>query len=176
MCKGGAKDRSASVQTHCKGPQILTAIHHTQFDDKGPIGETQRPEDLLLQAGIPGIRYLDQGSRVARDPIKLVGNQPYDPRQTRTHLASHAMDMASGDQLQPPPLRCRADTALALRVADGRYNRALMPCSRPAQLLQSPPLIPPMTRANRAWHAQQASCSMLPRMEHHPPLWPPWPA
>ena len=51
------------LDPNTQGPQILTAIHHTQFDDKGPIGQTRRPEDLLLQAGIPGIRYLDRGSR-----------------------------------------------------------------------------------------------------------------
>ena len=50
------------------GPRILTAIHHTQFDENGRlIGELSSPEDLLQQAGIPGIRYLDRGSRGAGD-------------------------------------------------------------------------------------------------------------
>jgi hypothetical protein len=45
------------------GVQILQNVHHSQYDANGPIGQVQRPEELLQQAGIAGIRYLDGGSR-----------------------------------------------------------------------------------------------------------------
>ena len=120
----GDTDRGADVYSHmARGPN-------------GDVGASQRLQD----AGIPGIRYLDQGSRAARDPIKLVGNQPYDPSDP-THLASHAMDMASGDRTAAAAI---ADRHAQLRAAEG--DTAGADAMRQAStLLQSPRTIPPMT-------------------------------
>jgi hypothetical protein len=96
--------------------------------------------DALAQRGIPGIRYLDQGSRAARDPIKLVQGKPYDPSDP-THIASHAMDMASGDRTAAAAI---ADRHAQLRAAEGDTAGANA-MRQASTLLQSPRTIPPMT-------------------------------
>jgi hypothetical protein len=103
-------------------------------------GNSAEAAQALQQAGIPGIRYLDQGSRAARDPIKLVQGKPYDPSDP-THIASHAMDMASGDRTAAAAI---ADRHAQLRAAEG--DTAGADAMRQAStLLQSPRTIPPMT-------------------------------
>jgi hypothetical protein len=107
----------------------------SQIAPKTPEGAQQ-----LKDAGVAGIRYLDQGSRAARDPIKLVQGKPYDPSDP-THIASHAMDMASGDRTAAAAI---ADRHAQLRAAEG--DTAGADAMRQAStLLQSPRTIPPMT-------------------------------
>jgi hypothetical protein len=103
-------------------------------------GSSEEVATALRDAGIPGIRYLDQGSRGAQPPIKLVGGKPYDPSDP-THIASHAVEMAGGDRTAAAAI---ADRQVQLRAGQG--DAAGADAMRQASaLLQSPRAIPALT-------------------------------
>ncbi len=56
---------AASYRSDPTGSEILQKTHYSQYDPRSgaPSANLRRPEEILRDAGIPGIRYLDQGSR-----------------------------------------------------------------------------------------------------------------
>ena len=117
-----------------------SALGMSVYRGAGSWSDPVATAERLKAAGIPGIRYLDQGSRGARDPIKLVNGQPYDPADP-THLAAHAIDMAGGDRAAAASI---ADRHAQLRAAEGDTTGADA-MRQASTLLQSPRTIPPLT-------------------------------
>jgi hypothetical protein len=91
---------------------------------------------VLQQAGIPGIKYLDAGSRGPQPQVKLVGGKPYDPADPM-HGAAQALEWTGGDraaaadQLERMSAGPRQDTAQAEQMRNSaavlRGNQSVPP-------------------------------------------------
>jgi hypothetical protein len=86
-------------------------------------------------AGIPGIRYLDAGSRGAQPPVKLVGGKPYDPADP-THGAAQALQWTNGD---------RAAAATQLESMAAKNPASASDMQRAAAVLRSGQDVPRLT-------------------------------
>jgi hypothetical protein len=98
-------------------------------------GDPAKAAAALREAGIPGIRYLDQNSRTPRPPINLVGGKPYDPSDP-SHGAAMAATWTNGDRnaaaAQLDKLALSSESAPQMRAAADylRGDRPVLPLTQ----------------------------------------------